>query len=80
MKNILLLTDFSENSWNAIAYALQFLENAHCNFYVLHVLNGVAETEAKAQFQELHTRISETFPVNPLHNFYTLLDRKAWND
>lgn len=37
MKNILLPTDFSENSWNAIKYALEFYKNAPCNFYVLNV-------------------------------------------
>lgn len=37
MRNILLPTDFSENSWNAISYALQFLEGSACNFYLLHV-------------------------------------------
>jgi len=37
MKNILLPTDFSENSWNAIQYAILFFENIECNFYVLHV-------------------------------------------
>lgn len=37
MKNILLPTDFSENSWNAIQYAIRFFENSECNFYVLHV-------------------------------------------
>ncbi|WP_452600400.1 universal stress protein [Pontimicrobium sp. MEBiC01747] len=37
MKNILLPTDFSENSWNAIKYALQFFSNEKCNFYILHV-------------------------------------------
>jgi nucleotide-binding universal stress UspA family protein len=37
MKNILLPTDFSENSWNAIEYAIHFFENAECNFYLLHV-------------------------------------------
>lgn len=37
MKNILLPTDFSENSWNAIRYALSFFEKQPCNFYVLHV-------------------------------------------
>lgn len=38
MKNILLPTDFSENSWNAIKYAIHFFENQDCNFYVLHVI------------------------------------------
>jgi nucleotide-binding universal stress UspA family protein len=37
MKNILLLTDFSENSWNAIKYAINFFEKEICNFYLLYV-------------------------------------------
>ncbi|WP_372746584.1 universal stress protein [Lutibacter sp.] len=37
MKNILLPTDFSDNSWNAINYAIQFYKNTPCNFYILHV-------------------------------------------
>jgi len=37
MKNILLPTDFSENSWNAIVYALHYFKNSNCNFYLLHI-------------------------------------------
>ncbi|MEP1489482.1 MAG: universal stress protein [Algibacter sp.] len=37
MKNILLPTDFSKNSINAIDYAVQFLKNTSCNFYILNV-------------------------------------------
>jgi len=37
MMTILLPTDFSKNSWNAIKYAIDFFENTTCNFYVLHV-------------------------------------------
>jgi len=37
MKSILLPTDFSENSWNAIRYALHFFEKSNCHFYLLHV-------------------------------------------
>ncbi|MCX7551735.1 universal stress protein [Xanthomarina sp. F2636L] len=37
MKNVLLPTDFSENSWNAIKYALDFHEKIECNFFLLHV-------------------------------------------
>jgi len=37
MKNILIPTDFSANSWNAILYALDFFGNIPCNFYLLHV-------------------------------------------
>ena len=37
MKNILLLTDFSEGSDNAIQYAIQFFQSYHCVFHILHV-------------------------------------------
>ena len=37
MKSVLLPTDFSENSWNAIEYALEFLKKEPCVFYLLHV-------------------------------------------
>ncbi len=37
MKNILIPTDFSENSWNAITYALSFFKKANCNFHLLYV-------------------------------------------
>ncbi|MDP3358965.1 MAG: universal stress protein [Lutibacter sp.] len=37
MKNILIPTDFSENSWNAVKYALEFFKDTPCDFYLLHV-------------------------------------------
>lgn len=37
MKNILIPTDFSENSWNAVKYALAFFKDTTCDFYLLHV-------------------------------------------
>jgi len=37
MKQILIPTDFSENSNNAIQYALAFFKNTECDFYFLHV-------------------------------------------
>ncbi|EDP70424.1 universal stress protein [Flavobacteriales bacterium ALC-1] len=35
--NILLPTDFSENSWNAIKYALELFSATKCDFYLLHI-------------------------------------------
>ncbi|WMI65207.1 universal stress protein [Aestuariibaculum sp. YM273] len=37
MKTILLPTDFSENSWNAIKYALKLFEDETCTFYLLNI-------------------------------------------
>ncbi len=39
MKNILIPTDFSENSWNAIKYALKLYKKTRCSFHILHVSN-----------------------------------------
>lgn len=36
MKRILLPTDFSDNAYNAIQYAVQFFKNEVCTFYVLN--------------------------------------------
>jgi nucleotide-binding universal stress UspA family protein len=36
MKKILLPTDFSDNSWNAIQYALQLFKNEKCTFTLLN--------------------------------------------
>ncbi|GMN11747.1 hypothetical protein MTsPCn9_29300 [Croceitalea sp. MTPC9] len=35
MKNILIPTDFSKNSKNAIQYAMAFFQNTACNFFIL---------------------------------------------
>lgn len=93
MKNILLPTDFSDNSWNAIVYALNFYKDVNCNFYLLHVsklstvvtndypyipTQGIVEDvyikPIKKQLRAVLKKISENFPKNKKHNFYTLTD------
>ncbi|MBT8377284.1 MAG: universal stress protein [Bacteroidia bacterium] len=41
MKRILLPTDFSENSWNAIVYALQLFKDDDCTFYLLNTYTPI---------------------------------------
>ena len=41
MKNILLPTDFSENSWNAISYALHLFKDEICTFHLLHTYTPI---------------------------------------
>ncbi|TXE16721.1 universal stress protein [Psychroserpens burtonensis] len=41
MKHILLPTDFSENSWNAISYALHLFKEEACTFYILNTYTPV---------------------------------------
>ena len=41
MKHILLPTDFSDNSYNAIIYALQLFKEEKCTFYILNTYTPV---------------------------------------
>ncbi|SHJ86790.1 universal stress protein [Maribacter aquivivus] len=41
MKKILLPTDFSNNAWNAICYALEFFKNEKCEFHILHTYTPI---------------------------------------
>lgn len=41
MKNILLPTDFSDNSWNAIKYALKLYKNEPCTFHLFHAYTPI---------------------------------------
>jgi len=41
MKKILLPTDFSDNSWNAIKYALQLFKDQECNFVLLNTYTPI---------------------------------------
>jgi len=93
MNNVLLPTDFSENSWNAIEYVLNFYKNKPCNFYLLHInrLRNLAADDtpyvpnqevienlylkpAKRQLRKLLKRVSNQFPANKNHKFYSLTD------
>lgn len=42
MKRILLPTDFSENAYNAIRYALKLYEHESCTFYLLNTYTPAA--------------------------------------
>lgn len=48
MKNILMPTDFSDNSWNAIRYALSMFKDTECTFYLLNVNIIPSYTGAKS--------------------------------
>ncbi|MEO5788225.1 universal stress protein [Gelidibacter sp.] len=41
MKNILLPTDFSDNSWNAIKYAIKLYKNEPCTFHLFHAYTPI---------------------------------------
>ena len=86
MKDILIPTDFSENSWNALKYAVSLFKNEACNFYILHIgsLNdSVANQNSFAlPSEKMHPSIKEqlnllfkhieALPYNEKHHFIAL--------
>jgi len=67
MKTILLPTDFSENSWKAVEYALELYENETCKFYILHALEpqasapsaGITSKKASQMIHESRMKATE---------------------
>jgi len=64
MKNILIPTDFSDNSWNAIEYALKFFADFYCNFYLLHVDAPNVLSDGETSFQSNESN-SLNLPIEP---------------
>lgn len=48
MKNILIPTDFSDNAWNAITYAINLMKKKECTFYLVNVLPVAAYSGGEA--------------------------------
>ncbi len=78
MKNVLLPTDFSENSLNAIRYALRLFEESACNFYLLHVIKssdiGISDSPylvSAAQIKDVYTQTAKTRLRDTLNHIST---------
>lgn len=58
MKRILLPTDFSENAWNAIEFALSLFKNEQCDFFLLNAFqlgsSGLVTTMNRANETRLY--------------------------
>ena len=75
MKNILLPTDFSENSWNAINYAISFFENVECNFYLLHVITVNTMVLEESNFMLDHNALDDLHTIPAKKKLQGLLQR-----
>jgi len=65
MKNILLLTDFSDNAQNAIEYALQFFKGGKYNFFILNVHKVSKYTTGDLMTSSAGESIYESIIKNP---------------
>jgi nucleotide-binding universal stress UspA family protein len=85
-RQILLPTDFSDNAWSAIAYAIKLFKNEECTFYILNSIALDASTmyasttkvlramkdNANKELYELKNQI-ETSETNTGHDFITII-------
>jgi nucleotide-binding universal stress UspA family protein len=79
MKNILLPTDFSKNSKNAIEYAMKFFENQECHFYILNIQKASsyisADLASGSQSDSVYDSIAKENKAL-VHNLATDLSKK----
>ncbi|WP_397363040.1 universal stress protein [Olleya sp. R77988] len=86
MKHILLPTDFSDNSWSAIVYALKLFKDDLCKFYILHAeplaassLSALSDIYIKSIMHQSNTQLEElkqqitNSDANANHSFKTIL-------
>ncbi len=73
--NILIPTDFSDNSENAIKYALGYFENIPANIYLLHVSTEINdENQTINSLMQLHSELDfwKNLSKNSNHHFFVV--------
>jgi nucleotide-binding universal stress UspA family protein len=92
-KNILLPTDFSDNAWSAVVYALKLYANTECKFYFLHSLKMKVSTMSNISNKLLRVmsdnamkdllelkEMSDNANVNVNHTFDVILSTSNLRD
>lgn len=75
MKNILLPTDFSDNSFHAISYALQLFQDDVCTFYLLHTYTPVVYNMDYMQNTAAQFELMEAVKIASLDGLKRLTSR-----
>ncbi|MEB8328869.1 universal stress protein [Flavobacteriaceae bacterium KMM 6897] len=74
MNNILIPTDFSDNSWNAIFCALKLYWNVQCTFHILHVYEVSASQIKGARDSQKAGKLFETLAMESEKGLSVFLD------
>lgn len=69
-KKILLPADFSDNSWNAIIYALKLYADTECTFYLFHSTNMKFSS-----MSNLSSKLLETMKENEMKELFELKEK-----
>jgi len=74
MKNILLLTDFSDNAQNAIHYALQLFSGSKCIFFILNVQKVSTYTTSDLMVSSTASSVYDSIIKNPKNALVKMVD------
>jgi nucleotide-binding universal stress UspA family protein len=74
MKKIILPTDFSENAYNAISYAVQLFKEDECTFYLLNTYTPVLY-DSEYMYHNPTVSIDEIYSTNSKEGLNKLHDR-----
>ena len=66
MKKILLPTDFSDNAFNAIEYALQLFEKEACTFYLLNIYTPIVYDTEYVGYSSINPSLDEIYKKNSI--------------
>ena len=75
MKRILLPTDFSENAYNAIRYAVQLFENEECEFYLLNTYTPVLYDNEYLTYSSTQPTLTEIYSNKSMQGLERILRR-----
>lgn len=75
MNKILLPTDFSENSYNAIKYAVQLFEKEDCEFYLLNTYTPVLYDNEYLTYSSTQPTLTEIYSNKSLQGLERVLRR-----
>src|SRR5690606_2937541 len=74
MKKIILPTDFSENAYNAIAYALELFKNEECTFFLLNTYTPILY-DSEYMYYTPTLSIDEVYKTNSIKGLDRLVNR-----
>lgn len=75
MKKILLPTDFSENAYNAISYAVQLFKNEKCTFFLLNTYTPILYNSDNVLYRSPGKSLEEIYMEKSLTGLSTVKDR-----
>lgn len=75
MKKILLPTDFSENAYNAIKYAIQLFEKEDCEFFLLNTYTPVLYDNAYLVYSATQPTLTEIYHNKSMQGLERVLRR-----